>query len=121
MVLVIIRTQEQVHLVEVIMAETRDRSIMRTVQFEVDNLGPGKALPAVLIVLDDLRVKRQDALNSSGLPGTTDAHERESLRGYARSGTEDRIFFYKMESPLRFSPESQIERISPDISCPDHP
>ena len=105
---------------EVVVAETRDRSIMRAVQFEVDNLSPGKAPPMVFIMLDDLGVKRQDALDSSGFSGTTYAHERESLCGYARGGTEDGIFFYKMEPPFRFGPESQIERISSDISRSNH-
>src|SRR5260370_3238237 len=120
MVLVVIRTQEQVHLMEVVVAETGDRSIVRAVQFEVDNLSPCKAPPAVFSVLDDLRVKWQDALDSSGFPSTANTHKRKSLRSAARGRTKDHIFFYKVEPALGLGPESQIERISSYISPPHH-
>src|SRR5260370_34623046 len=100
MVLVVIRTQEQVHLMEVVVAETGDRSIVRAVQFEVDNLSPCKAPPAVFSVLDDLRVKWQDALDSSGFPSTANTHKRKSLRWDARGRTKDHIFFSKAERPF---------------------
>src|SRR3989442_13185017 len=116
MVLVVIRPQEQIHLWEEVMTETGDRSIVRAVQFKVDDLSPCKASPTIFTVLDDLGVKRQGTLNSSGFPRTANTHKCKSLRRYARDGTKDRIFFYKVEPALRFGPESQIERISPDIS-----
>src|SRR5436305_10552450 len=119
--LVVIRSQKHIYLLKEVVTETRYRAVVRAFQFEPYDLGPGEAPSTILTMLDNLRVKRQYALNRSGFAGTTHTHKRKSLGWNARRGTKYRILSYQVELSLCLRPETKIKRISSYISCSNQP